>query len=101
MQLYAYCYKYINYICDIWCVYIDLAGLLIVVLLWVLFTSCHLCSHSDACRVSGNCVPLSYEHVVSQDTLEWALDGDRPITYQILIIRLVIRRMDLSSGYKS
>ena len=27
------------YICDIWCVYIDLAGLLIVVLLWVLFTN--------------------------------------------------------------
>ena len=36
--------------------YIDLAGLLIVVLLWVLFTTCHLCSHGDTCRVSGNCV---------------------------------------------
>ena len=34
----------------------SLAGLLIVVLLWVLFTACHLCSHSDACRVSGSCV---------------------------------------------
>ena len=36
------------------CMY-SLAGLLIVVLLWVVY-KCQLCSHSDACRVSGNCV---------------------------------------------
>ena len=71
------------------------------------------------------CVPPSNERVVSQHTLEWALDEVRPIsyvrgnvvhsytdlsryicitqreTYRILIIRLIIRRMDLSSGYKS
>ena len=34
----------------------SLAGLLIVVLLWVLFTACHLCSQSDMCRASGSCV---------------------------------------------
>ena len=55
MKVNIYIYIYI-YICDIWCVYIDLAGLLIVDLLWVLFTACHLCSHGDTCRVSGNCV---------------------------------------------
>ena len=31
-----------KYMCDIWCVYIGLAGLLMVILLWVLFTTCHL-----------------------------------------------------------
>ena len=36
----SYHYNVHNYICDIWCIYIySLAGLLIVVLLWVLFTS--------------------------------------------------------------
>ena len=29
-------------LCDIWCVYTGLAGLLMVILLWVLFTTCHL-----------------------------------------------------------
>ena len=67
--------------CDIWCVYIYLAGLLIVVLLWVLFTTCHLCSHSDTCRVSGNCVCRHLTSVVSQHTLECALDEGRPISY--------------------
>ena len=37
-------------------VYIDLAGLLIIVLLWVLFTTCHFGSHSDTCRMGGECV---------------------------------------------
>ena len=70
-------------------------------------------------------MPPSDERVGCQDTLEWALDEVRPIsyvrgnvvhsytdlsryigitqreTYRILIIRLIIRRMDLSSGYKS
>ena len=71
------------------------------------------------------CVPPSNERVVSEHTRGWALDEVRPIgymrgnivhsytdlsryicitqreTYRILIIRLVMRRMDLSSGYKS
>ena len=60
----------------------SLAGILIVVLLWVLFATCHLCSHSDACRVSGELrVPPSNERVISQHTLEWALDEGRPISY--------------------
>ena len=47
----------------------SLAGLLIVVLLWVLFTACHLCSHGDACRGERElCLPPSNERVVSQHT---------------------------------
>ena len=38
-----------------WCVMYSLAGLLIVVLLWVC-CKCQLCSHGDARGVSGNCV---------------------------------------------
>ena len=48
--------KSFQYICDIWCVYIDLAGLLILVLLWVLFTTCHFGSLGDPCRMGGKCV---------------------------------------------
>ena len=40
--------------CDIWCVYIDLAGLLVLVLLWVLLTTCHFGSLGDPCRMAGN-----------------------------------------------
>ena len=42
--------------CDIWCVYIDLAGLLTIVLLWVLFTTCHFGRHDDTFRMGGECV---------------------------------------------
>ena len=48
----------------------SLAGLLIVVLLWVLFTTCHLCSHSDACRVSGSCVCRHLTSASFASTLE-------------------------------
>ena len=48
----------------------SLAGLLIVVLLWVLFTTCHLCSHGDACRVSGNCVCRHLTSASLTSTLE-------------------------------
>ena len=59
------------YTCVTFGVYIySLAGLLIVVLLWVLFTTCHLCSHGDTCRVSGNCVCRHLTSASFASTLE-------------------------------
>ena len=62
--------------------YIDLAGLLIVVLLWVLFTN--VTYVVIAIRMQGErelCVPPSNERVVSQLSVERAFGEARRIRY--------------------
>ena len=62
------------------CMY-SLAGLLIVVLLFGFVYKCQLCSHGDACGVSGNCV---CRHLMSASFLR-AVEGGHLVKVQNII----------------